>query len=238
MTWLSERPYDLVVVVILLGLLACTIKRIQNGISNKGIFAAHIFLAFGLTCSLYPVYTFLDPLMGGHNILNLFQRLGIGICGWLITRSLSKIFAFMRGEKRTPTCGSVGWLVAIVSGLIGSFIAMSTDESSRGLDSYSTQTIFYLLYQIFTLLGFVVGATYLIPRLRKQLKRFGSKYLRWQTTAFLVGYVSSIICPLMYILAWFSGAFVPIREVFVYLTVVAFIVAFFMAMKEKEHQFI
>lgn len=234
--WVETRPYDLVVVLILIGLLICIYKRLASGSKNKGILAAHIFLVFGLTCSLYPVYITLDPLLGGHNILNLFQRLGIGVSGWIVTRSLSRLLTTPEQNIPNPKVGSYGWLVLIVLGLVGSFIGMNADETSRGLDSYSTTTIYYLMYQIFTLLGFVIGAPYIIPRLKKQVKRLHSKYLKLQSQLFVLSYASSIICTILYVATWISTSFVPLREVFVYLTVIAFVGAFFLAVKDKEQQ--
>lgn len=235
--WLSERPYDLVVIVILVGLLGCIVQRVCRGIANVDIFLAHVFVAFGLTCSLYPVYNYLDPLLGGHNILNLFERLGIGVSMWLVTRALSTIFSSLLREEKAPHCGSRGWLLVIVLGLIGSFIGMDAQWSSRGLDSYASHNPFYLLYQFFTILGFLAGAPYLVPRLWARYKRSVSRYLRWQSAAFIVGYVGSVISMVLYLLAWVSPVFVPSREIAVYVSIVAFIVAFFMVIKEKEQQY-
>lgn len=237
-TWLSQRPYDLVVILVILLLLTSAYGRSGAEKTNKALLLANWLVVALLTLSLMPVYMFLDPLLGGHNIVNLLQRIALSIAGLSVTISLTqsvRTVSTYKKDKR-PLCSYWNWVWVCVAGLITSFFGMGAQHAtSRGLVGYDNHLIAYPAYQAFSLLGLLIGIPYLAPRLWEISKTAKKKRIRIQMRLFLISYALAPMVVLLFILSPLGMVFIGLREIFIYTILLTLTAAFMLAVRERKN---
>ncbi|MFJ3032670.1 hypothetical protein ACIP5Z_11370 [Rothia terrae] len=234
-TWLEQRPYDLVVVFVIVLLVVSAYGRTGQQKTSKILLASNWAVISLLVLSLQPIYMFVDPLLGGRNFVNLLQRIALNAAGFGVTVSLTRMTRAYFQEEIKPLCAHWIWLPISVIGLGVSFVLMGANYgTSRGLDDYSSHLIAYPAYQFFSLLGLMIGVPYLVPRLYKIVKTTTLQKRRLQTSLFLVSYALSPLAILCYLLTPVSGVFLATREFCVYATFIALTTAFMLAMQDRK----
>lgn len=236
-TWLSQRPYDLVVILVILLLLTSAYGRSGAKKTNKALLLANWLVVTLLTLSLMPIYMFLDPLLGGHNLVNLLQRIALSIAGLSVTISLTQSVGTVstyKSDKR-PLCSYWSWAWVCVAGLIASFFGMGAQHAtSRGLVGYDNHLIAYPAYQTFSLLGLLIGIPYLVPRLLEIGKIAKKKRIRIQMRLFLISYLLTPMVVILYIVSPLGMVFIGLREVCIYTIFLTLTVAFMLAVRERK----
>lgn len=219
-------------------LLISAISRATREKTNRSLLWANWLIACVLVLSLQPIYNTIDPLLGGHNIVNLAQRIATGLAGVAVTKSLVQMSMSYLHETKKPFCSHWAWNLIIIAGSITAFIAMgASHQSSRGLDHYSHQTIAYSAYQLFTFLGLIMGIPYLVPRLGTIFKRTTSNLRKTQTALFITSYILSPVAIIFYALTPLGTHIIPIRETIVFAVPITLTAAFMLAIK-KPHLFL
>lgn len=234
-TWLKERPYDLIVVAFIITLLISAISRTIKEKTNKSLLWANWLMIFVLVLSLQPIYNAIDPLLGGHNIVNLAQRIATGLAGVAVTKSLAQMCMAYLQETKKPLCTHWIWNLVIIAGSVIAFIAMGANhQSSRGLDYYSHQSLTYTSYQLFTFLGLIMGIPYLVPRLTLIFKRTTTTLRKAQTALFIASYMLSPVAIIFYALTPLGNYIIPLREIIVYAVPITLTAALMLAIQKPQ----
>ncbi|WP_237189249.1 hypothetical protein [Rothia nasimurium] len=224
-----------IAVIALLALSAVERTRSLKVKTNKQLLTANWAVVVALFLSLEPVYERLDPLLGGHNFTNLFQRALIAYAGYAVTYSLAEMARRVLKEKEKPACMCRNWFYLSIAGTVIAFIWMgAAAHTSRGLEGYAGEYLAYTLYQVSTLFGLLVGARYLIPRLWRIAQGTTDLRTKLQLRIFIASYFGAGAAALFFALSPISPVMIGLREFFIYATFASLAVGFMLVNRERR----
>lgn len=232
-SWDSFSPLDLVVLAVTLLLAASAIARSRTPGTNRMLLAANWAVVISLSISLTPVYSTIDPMLGGHNYINILQRLFVAYAGYAVTYSLAQTAMKVLREEKRPFCMSKLWIAISAAGIGIAFVGMEAARfSSRGLNAYAHDYVFFTLYQCSTLAGLLAGTVYLLPRLKTIISSTDSAPMKMQLRIFLLSYITASATAILFVLTPLSPLIVPLREGLIYFTFASLAAGFMIINKE------
>lgn len=214
---------DVVALVTITGLLVSIMVRLHPRVERtfSPVMWVQVAIIVLLSFSLSWVYPVVDAALGGKNYLNLGAHLIFIGATWVYNVVLTE--PIFRGQRKPSTLRPWVPLVAAI-GATTCFILLEPSRSSRGLDAFTTDPA-WIGYWVFNIMTLWLPALTLVPLLRESVKHTRIRPLIVAYWAMIIGYTTSFLAMLGYIITYFyPGLFIG-RELMVMITQLCLITA-------------
>lgn len=179
--------------------------RPKSASAYAPLFWTQISIIVLLFLSLSWVYPVVDMALGGRNFLNLVSHLIFLGASWVYTTVLAE--PFYRGRAKPVTLRS--WVPAVAAiGAAISFVLLDPEVTSRGLEGFTSEPA-WIGYWVFNIMTLWVPALTLVPQLLRAVKYTRNKALIMAYWAMIIGYSTSVLAMLGYVVTYFYPGLIP-----------------------------